>query len=114
MSDAYRARSGRRLSARQIAAAAEDGDPVAAEVWFEAMDALARGIATAVCLQDPDVVVVGGGVGNAGRALLGALSPRIATWLEPLRDAPPTVVAVHGAHSGIVGAALHATRVLSR
>ena len=43
MSDAYRARSGRRLTAQQIAAAAEDGDPVAAEVWFEAMDALARG-----------------------------------------------------------------------
>ena len=43
MSDAYRRETGRKLAAKQIAAAAEDGDPVAAEVWFEAMDALAAG-----------------------------------------------------------------------
>ena len=105
MADAYRARSGRRLTARQIAAAAED-DPVAAGVWFEAIDALAQGIAAAVCLQDPEIVVVGGGVCNAGQALLGPLGSRIATRLKPLRDAPPTVLAAHGADSGIVGAAL--------
>ena len=106
MSDAYRARSGRQLTARQIAAAAAAGDPVAAEVWSEAMDAIAQGIATAVCLQVPEIVVVGGGLCNAGQALLDTLGPRIATRLEPLRDAPPTVLAAHGADSGIIGAAL--------
>ena len=106
ISDAYRARSGRRLTARQVAAEAEQGDPMAAEVWLEAMDALAHGIAAAVSLQDPEMVVVGGGVCNAGQALLDALVPRIATRLEPLRDAPPTVLAMHGADSGIIGAAL--------
>ena len=106
MSDAYRARSGRRLTAQQVAAAAEDGDPVATEVWSAAIDALAHGIAVAVCLQDPEIVVVGGGVCNAGQALLDALGPQVATRIEPLRDAPQTVLAVHGADSGIIGAAL--------
>ena len=106
MSDAYRARSGRQLTARQIPAAAAGGDPVAADVWSEAMDALAQGISAAVCLQDPEIVVVGGGVCNAGRALLDTLGPRLATRLEPLRDPPRTVLAAHGADSGIIGAAL--------
>ena len=106
MCDSYRRETGRAASVEQIIAAGAD-DPVAARVWAEAMDALAQGIATAVCLQDPDVVVVGGGVSNAGRELLDALDPRIAALLEPLRGPPQTALAAHGADSGIVGAALH-------
>lgn len=106
MSHAYRAKSGRQLTARQIAAAIASGDRVAADVWSEAMDALAQGIAAAVCLQDPEIVVVGGGVCNAGRALLDTLDARLATRLGPLRDPPRTVLAAHDADSGIVGAAL--------
>ena len=106
MCDSYRRETGRAATAEQIIAAGAD-DPVAARVWAEAMDALAQGIAAAVCLQDPDVVVVGGGVSNAGRELLDALDPRIAALLEPLRGPPPTALAAHGADSGIVGAALH-------
>ena len=106
MSDAYRRETGRMLTAEQIAAAAADGVPAAARVWSEALDALAHGIAAAVCLQDPEIVIVGGGMSTAGQPLLEALDPRIATRLEPLRDAPPTVLAVHGADSGIIGAAL--------
>ena len=109
MCDSYRRETGRAATVEQIIAAGAD-DPVAARVWAEAMDALAQGIAAAVCLQDPAVVVVGGGVSNAGRELLDALDPRIAALLEPLRGPPPTALAAHGADSGIVGAALHGGR----
>lgn len=112
MSDAYRRLAGRSLTVERIVAAAEHGDPAAVRVWSEAMDSLARGIAGAVCLQDPEIVVVGGGVSTAGQVLLDDINPRIAALIEALREPPPTVLAAHGADSGVIGAALHARRTL--
>ena len=114
MSDAYHRLAGRSLTAEQIVDAAGHSDPVAVQVWSAAMDALAQGIATAVCLQDPEIVVIGGGVSTAGQVLLNGLDPRITALMEALREPPPTVLAAHGAHSGIVGAALHARRAVLR
>ena len=114
MSDAYHRIAGRTLAAEQIVAAAGHGDPAAVQVWSEAMDALAQGIATAVCLQDPEIVVVGGGVSTAGQVLLDEINPRITALIEALREPPPTVLAAHGADSGIIGAALHARRTIPR
>ena len=106
MSDAYYRQTGRPATVAQIIATATN-DPSAARVWSDAMDALAQGVAAAVCLQDPEIVVVGGGVSNAGQELLDALNSRLAARLAPLREPPPTVIATHGADSGIIGAALH-------
>ena len=64
----------------------------------------------AVCLDDPGIVVIGGGVSNAGSVLLAALESRLASLLEPLRTPPPLVLAAHGDQSGIIGAALHGGR----
>ena len=114
MSDAYHRLAGQSLTAEQIVAAAGHGDLAAVQVWSEAMDALAQGIATAVCLQDPEIVVIGGGVSTAGQVLLDDLDPRITALIEALRDPPPMFLAAHGAHSGIVGAALHASRAVLR
>ncbi len=111
MSDAYRRQTGRPATVEQILATAED-DATAARVWAEAMDALAQGIAAAVCLQDPEIVVIGGGVSNAGQQLLDALNPRVATLLALLREPPTMALAAHGSDSGIIGAALHAQRAL--
>ena len=105
MSEAYRRETGVFATAEQILAASPS-DPVAALVWAEAMDALAQGLAAAVCLDDPELVVLGGGLSNAGDVLLEALEPRLASFLAPLRDAPPLAIAAHGDCSGIVGAAL--------
>ncbi len=109
MSDAYRRQTGRPATVEQILATAED-DPTAARVWAGAMEALAQGVAAAVCLQDPDIVVIGGGISNAGQQLLDALNPRLAALLAPLREPPATALATHGSDSGIIGAALHAPR----
>ena len=106
MSDAYRRETGVTVTAEQIVAASRD-DPVAARVWSESISALAQGLAAAVCLDDPEIIVLGGGVSNAGWALLEALELRLTTLLAPLRDPPSMVLAAHGDHSGIVGAALH-------
>ena len=110
MSDAYRRLAGQSLTVKQIVAAAGHGDPAAAHVWSEAMDALAQGIAAAVCLQDPEIVVVGGGVSTAGQVLLDGIHPRITALMEALREPPPLFLAAHGADSGVVGAALLGAR----
>lgn len=105
IADAYERQTGRSLTAEQIAASTKH-DPAAASVWSAAMDALARAIASAICLQDPQIVVIGGGVSKANHKLLDALEPRLSSLLKPLRTPPTTVVAAHGADSGVVGAAL--------
>lgn len=113
MSAAYRRATGRTLSAVQIVASA-CRDPVAAQVWSTAVGALAQGLAAAVCLHDPQIVVMGGGVSNSGDELLKALQPRLADLMAPLRSPPPLELAAHGDRSGIVGAALHAGLAPSR
>ncbi len=109
ISDAYRRETGQTLSVARIVASSSE-DPVAARVWSTAMDALAQGLAAAVCLADPKIIVLGGGVSNAGDRLVEDLQPRIAALLAPLRPAPELALAAHGDRSGIVGAALHGRR----
>ena len=104
--EAYGYETGVSATAEQILAASPD-DPVAARIWSEAMNALAQGLAAAVCLDDPELVVLGGGLSNARDVLLKALEPRLASLLAPLRDSPQMAVAAHGDRSGIVGAALY-------
>lgn len=106
MGEAYRHETGASATAEQIIAASPR-DPVAARIWSEAMNALAQGLAAAVCLDDPEIVVLGGGLSNAGDVLLMALEPRLASLLAPLRDSPQMAVAAHGDRSGVVGAALY-------
>ncbi len=54
------------ITARDVAQAAEAGDPLAQEVLQEAATALGQGIAYAIILMNPEMVVVGGGVTKAG------------------------------------------------
>ena len=103
--DAYRRETGREATAAQIIASSRH-DSVAARVWSNAADALAQGLAAAVCLHDPEIVVLGGGLTSAGYDLLDSLGPRITALLKPLRKPPAIVLAVHGDLSGLVGAAL--------
>ena len=106
MSEAYHRQTGRTVDVEHIVAAREH-DAVSERVWSEGIEALAWGIAATICLEDPQIVVVGGGVSNAGGQLLDSLSPHVAKLVLHFRDPPPIVRARHGAHSGIVGAALH-------
>src|ERR1039458_2945164 len=61
------------VSAEIVFAAAARGDAAAQAVVDELVGRLARGIAAAIVLLNPAVVVVGGGVSRAGEALLAPL-----------------------------------------
>lgn len=64
------ARSGGRfVSTKKLVAANNAGDPDAQRVWRKSVQALAAGIASLINVLDPEVVVIGGGIAQAGDAL---------------------------------------------
>jgi glucokinase len=106
----YSAHAGVTATAREVASLAANGDPVATEVWTDAIDALAAALLTAQALYDPTLVIIGGGLAEAGEQLLAplrtALRQRIAFFTEP-----EIVRAKLGDEAGCLGAALLALAV---
>ena len=100
----HRQATGEALDATAIAARADAGDAGAVASLLRYEDRLARGLAMVINLLDPDVIVLGGGLGRIGRLyervprLWGAyvFSDAVATRLVPPR---------HGDASGVRGAA---------
>lgn len=85
---ARRAGSPALADAEAVFAAAAEGDEVATSVLDEILDRLARGIAAAIVVLNPSVVIVGGGISRAGEALRGPLERRI----QALVPVPPRVI----------------------
>lgn len=95
--------------AAAVFAAATSGDPRATLLIGRMTDRLGALIAVAVNLLDPEVVVIGGGVSNAGESLLLPLRRAVARYaLESLRDGVRIVGAALGERAGVVGAGLAA------
>ncbi|GAA1880576.1 ROK family protein [Asanoa iriomotensis] len=101
----YSALAGSPRSAAEAAAAAASGDPVALRAWDEVVDALADGLAIAQSLFDPAVVVVGGGLAEAGEQLLAPLAAGLRARLTFQRE-PALVRAALGDAAGCLGAGL--------
>ena len=104
LSRAHAAATGRTWSAGEIAGAAERGDRDAAAAIEAYADRLARTLAAAINLLDPDVVVLAGGVSNIP-ALYRDVGARIAGYVFADRCDTPVVPARHGDSSGVRGAA---------
>ncbi len=97
------ARTGRQLTAEEIARAADDDDPEARQCLAAYEDRLARSLATVVNVLDPDVIVLGGGLSNL--ALYAALPALLGRYVFSDGVDTPIVPAVHGDSSGVRGAA---------
>lgn len=95
-------RYGGGAGAEEIAAG---GDAKAREVWAEAVGWLAAGLAAFVVTMDPERIVIGGGLADAGAALFEPLEAALAERLV-LGDAPPVVPAALGSQAGCHGAAI--------
>ena len=92
--------------AKELAAAAGDGDPVAVEAFRRGARAVAAAIASTAAVCDLDLVVIGGGVANAGAVLFDPLRQALAefaglTFLRQLQVVPAEL----GSDAGLVGAA---------
>jgi glucokinase len=98
-------------SAREVAALARAHDPAARTVWNRAARALGIALADAVALLDPGLIVLGGGLAEAGADLLEPVAAELAARVR-LGPAPPVVAAALGSDAGCRGAALLAWHAL--
>lgn len=80
-------------------------DPVARTVWDDAVDALADGLEWSMLLFAPQILVIGGGLVNAGDDLIVPLRAGVARRLQR-RATPDIRAATFGDDAGWVGAAL--------
>ncbi|MEU3189774.1 ROK family protein [Streptomyces sp. NPDC006992] len=109
----YAERTGRRLTAREIADAAGHGDADALAVYRAAAGGLARAIVMTAGLVDVTTVVVGGGVSGAWWLLEPLIRERLAAE-PPVSGHPVRLVrAALGADAIPVGAAARARRELT-
>ena len=93
------------MDAETVIDCAKQGDETAKSVFDRYVDHLAAACASVIHILDPEVIAIGGGVGQAGEILF-----------EPLRkltnekcffsDHGAIVPAVMGNHAGIIGAAM--------
>ena len=67
------ARAGEELDAARVFSAAAAGDRAARQVVDTVIARLARGLAPLLLVLDPDILIIGGGVSRAGKAVLDAL-----------------------------------------
>ena len=98
---------GRFRTTRELVLAHRAGDRGATEIWLRSVYRLACGIASMVNAVDPEVVVVGGGIAEAGPDLLGRLARFLdAVEWRPLGTAGVRIVpAALGEAAGALGAA---------
>ncbi len=90
--------------ARDVAERLDD-DPVARQVWSDAVAALADGLTTVALLFGPAPVVVGGGLAQSGERLLAPLRSALAERARVF-PAPQVLTARHGSRAGVVGAGM--------
>ena len=96
-----------RLTGAHVTSAAREGDGAAVEIFTAMGRWLGRGIANLAAVLDPGVVVIGGGVSEAGDLLLRPAQEAFAANLtgRGFRPLAPVRLAALGPDAGLVGAA---------
>ena len=104
---AYRQRSGKPATGAAEVVRRLAADPAAATVWADATDALADALLAACTILAPRRIVLGGGLSEAGDALIQPVRERMRQQAR-VAAIPDIVPAAYGARAGVVGAALAA------
>ncbi len=111
--ETYRRLSGKEDSPFGIYKAAKDGDKAALESWRMLARNVAVGLSSLANALDPDVVVIGGGLANAGVLLLDAVKLHFEPLLLPgLRGKVELRLASLRDYSAVWGAAYAAIKAL--
>lgn len=92
--------------ARLAAAATEEGDPIALELWRETGERIGFALADIVWLLNPDAFILGGGVANAGELVLKPIRDTIRARTSPIfHESLAILPAELGTDAGLIGAA---------
>lgn len=110
----YTRMSGREVAgSREVVEAMTAGDTVAAAVWETAIDGLALGLSHVASLLQPEVIILGGGLAEAGEHLFGPLRARLRSMLTYV-PVPALTPASAGENAGLLGSALLARKAVGR
>jgi glucokinase len=108
-------RGGREPTGALVTELAHDGDEAARSAVARVGRWLGIGLSGIVNVFDPEVVVIGGGVGRAGELLLGPAREELAARaLPPIAEHVRVVPSAFAAESGMLGAALLARGAAAR
>jgi glucokinase len=101
--------AGRFTSTRQLVEAHLSGDEQATEVWLRSVHNLAAGITSIINALDPEVIIVGGGIAQAGAALFDPLQRFLekVEW-RPQGQSVRIIPATLGDFAGTLGAVYYA------
>lgn len=103
----YRALTGRTVNTPKILAAAAAGEAEAEQVWADAVTALGHALVTLTLTLDPSMIVLSGGLSQAGATLSKPVAAGLAAGLE-WRPAPPVRCSTLGQQAARLGAAIWA------
>ncbi|TDD30545.1 ROK family protein [Actinomadura sp. KC06] len=106
-------RYGKNVPTAEVIDRAGKNEVEASQVWSDALDTLADGLAATTLLLDPALIVIGGGLAQAGEALLSPLSTRLADRLK-FRPSPPLLLTQLDDQAGVKGATLLAQRLTQK
>jgi glucokinase len=102
---------GRFTSTRLLVEAHLRGDSDATRIWLRSIHHLAAAIASFINGFDPEIVIVGGGIAQAGSALFDPLRKELDRFeWRPLGHTVQVIPAALGEKAGAIGAAYHAIR----
>jgi glucokinase len=94
-----------KITAELVTKAAQSGDPLAKEIMERAGTSLGIGIVNLLHLFEPELVIIGGGVANAGELLFAPMRKVIAERAMPdFRNRVKLVLSALGDASGLYGA----------
>jgi glucokinase len=95
-----------RITARDVAAAAHQGDRLARNIFSSSGELLGRAVANLVSLFDPEIVVIGGGMAEAADLYLGSLRRVMLKHAQPLAASKVKVtVSKLGPSANLIGCA---------
>ncbi|QPL05231.1 MULTISPECIES: ROK family glucokinase [Actinomyces] len=97
----------RDISGKAVTMAAREGDAAALECYEQLGDALGQGLADLAAVLDPEVVVLTGGMTEAGAILLEPVTKAFSTYLTARSRRPeiPVLISSSGQDAGLIGAA---------
>jgi glucokinase len=101
------------VPAQEVISRAAADDPLADEIFRDAVTALGRAMVNYVLLMDPELILIGGGMAASGAALLDPLTREVQAGLA-WRPAPAILNGKFAGDAGRRGAGLLAWRALKK
>ena len=100
---------GRFTSTRALVEAPRAGDSDATRIWLRSILNLAAATASFINAFDPEIVIIGGGIAQAGEALFEPLRKELDRFeWRPMGHQVQVIPAALGERAGAIGAAYHA------